>query len=390
MLGMKQIQILENTPREERGYAIMSRGGQITRIDPNTYRVKSQNNNGTYTVFKEANEWRCTCPDHKYREVTCKHTHAVLFSLEMRREVSSSEEVFQLRKQRQNDNDCPICNSPIIMKYGKRKTKNGKVQRFKCKTCGHRFTVNESGFEKIQTDPKVVTLALDLYFKGISLRKITNHLKQFYDVEVSHVTVYYWIQKYVSLINRYLETLTPQLGGVWHVDEMKVKSNGEWRWIWNIMDEDTRYLLSSLVSKRREISDARRIFQKAKAVANTKPETIVSDGLHSYTRAFKKEFFTLRNPRVQHIQKPRFVDPMNNNIVERLNGTIREREKTMRSTKEEIQTIADGLRIYYNHVRPHQSLDGKTPAEMANIDLDLGKNKWMSLIKKASNEVPKD
>ena len=155
------------------------------------------------------------------------------------------------------------------------------------------------------------------------------------------------------------------------------------------MDEDTRFLLSSLVSKKREIKDARRIFQKAKTIAQRKPEVVVSDGLHAYTKAFKKEFFTLRNPRTKHIQKPRFIDPMNNNIVERLQGTIREREKVMRSMKEEIQTIADGLRNYYNFIRPHQSLNGKTPAEMANIDLDLGKNKWLSLIKKASKEGPK-
>jgi len=62
----------------------------------------------------------------------------------------------------------------------------------------------------------------------------------------------------------------------------------------------------------------------------------------------------------------------------------------MRSMKEEIQTIADGLRNYYNFIRPHQSLDGKTPAEMANIDLRLGKNRWLSLIKKALKSAPKN
>lgn len=47
----------------------------------------------------------------------------------------------------------------------------------------------------------------------------------------------------------------------------------------------------------------------------------------------------MRKPRTEHIQKPRFVDPTNNNIVERLNGTVREREKVMRGTKEEVRDI---------------------------------------------------
>ena len=176
---------------------------------------------------------------------------------------------------------------------------------------------------------------------------------------------------------------------MWHVDEMKVKTNGKWLWLWNIMDADTRFLLSSLVSKKREVKDARRIFQKAKTIAKNKPEIVVSDGLPAYTRAFKKEFYTMRKPRTEHIQKPRFFDPTNNNIVERLNGTIREREKVMRGTKE-LQTIADGMRNYYNFIRAHQSPDGKTPAEVANINLNLGKNKWLSLIKQASKSAPKN
>jgi len=39
--------------------------------------------------------------------------------------------------------------------------------------------------------------------------------------------------------------------------------------------------------------------------------------------------------------------------------------------------------IYYNFIRPHQTLDGKTPAQVAQIDVANGRNKWEELLKKA-------
>ncbi|MDI6846931.1 MAG: hypothetical protein QMD23_02205, partial [Candidatus Bathyarchaeia archaeon] len=48
--------------------------------------------------------------------------------------------------------------------------------------------------------------------------------------------------------------------------------------------------------------------------------------------------------------------------------------------------------IYYNFIRPHMSLNGKTPAEEAGINLKLEGNKWLALIEKAYNnrdEQPK-
>lgn len=35
---------------------------------------------------------------------------------------------------------------------------------------------------------------------------------------------------------------------------------------------------------------------------------------------------------------------------------------------------------YHNFVRPHTALNGKTPAEIAGIDLGLGEKKWEELI----------
>jgi len=156
-------------------------------------------------------------------------------------------------------------------------------------------------------------------------------------------------------------------------------------WLWNTIDRDTRFMLTSMITEKRKVNDARRVFQKAKAVGKSKPKTVVTDELQAYHRAFNKEFFTSRNPRTKRVRMARFMDRVNNNLVERLNGTIRERDKVMRGFKNEesTQQIIEGFRAYYNFIRKHQSLKGKTPAEMANIDLGLEGNKWLNFIKKA-------
>jgi hypothetical protein len=43
--------------------------------------------------------------------------------------------------------------------------------------------------------------------------------------------------------------------------------------------------------------------------------------------------------------------------------------------------LAEGQRIHYNFVKPHQALDGETPAQVAGTGVE-GKNRWMALLKK--------
>jgi transposase InsO family protein len=73
--------------------------------------------------------------------------------------------------------------------------------------------------------------------------------------------------------------------------------------------------------------------------------------------------------------------------MERYHGTFKERSKTMRAIKKPNSAFIEGQRIYYNHIRPHQGLNGKTPAQAAGLDLNLGKNKWESLIKRATAKL---
>lgn len=153
-----------------------------------------------------------------------------------------------------------------------------------------------------------------------------------------------------------------------------------------VMCNETRFWLASQITEKREIKDARMVLAEARNMAKVRPLAVVTDGLRSYEHAITKEFHTMKAPRTEYIRVPNIRNRSNNNMVERLNGTVRERNKVMRGLDEEktAQTIIDGFRIYYNFIRPHMALNGKTPAEIADLNLELGKNKWKSLIRKAT------
>ncbi len=368
--------------RKARGMTLIEQGFEPKQVSPKMWIVPSQTGNGTYTVsrMKDLRHWKCTCPDFEQRGVPCKHIQAVKIwaklshkfeqvNLKIKQNIRITDELPVM--------ECKHCHSIHFVKYG---TKNGK-QVYKCKDCNRKF-VNNVDFENMKYNPKIIALTLDLYFRGLSLRKISQHLKDFYNLDVTHMTVYNWIEKYVSIMNEYVNSITPDVGSVWHTDEMMVNINGSWEYLWNVMDERTRFQLASVVSKERKVRDARMVFQKAKGNAgNRTPKFMITDGLHSYKKAVNKEFPT-NTHETEHLWNVGLQHHPNNNHVERLHGEIRSREKTMRGLKIERTPIVDGHRIYHNFIRPHMALDGRTPSEEAGITIE-GKEKWLTLLQNA-------
>jgi hypothetical protein len=66
-----------------------------------------------------------------------------------------------------------------------------------------------------------------------------------------------------------------------------------------------------------------------------------------------------------------------------MNGEVRDREKVMRGLKRSDTPVVMGYQIYHNYVRPHEGLDGRTPAEACGIRIE-GEDKWLTLIQNAS------
>jgi len=278
---------------------------------------------------------------------------------------------------------CKFCGSENYIKYGIR---NGK-QNYMCKDCNRKF-VDNLYFERLKVDPKIICITLDLYFKGISLRKISDHLKQFYNLNVYFTTVFRWIDHYIRIMDEYVRQFKPNLGEIWNVDEMMLNIHGDWFYLWNVIDDETRFHLASVVSKNRSIDDASKVLRTAKKRSHGKrPQFIITDGLKSYAKAIDEEFHTTKRNTI-HIGnagikgKKNNEDYFDNNLVERLHGTIRERNKTQRGLKDEYSAFVRGHQLYYNFIKPHESLQGYTPAEIAGIAID-GDNKWLTLMRTA-------
>ena len=367
--------------REERGRMIAEKPNQIQRLDERFYRVASQSRDLSYDVVKkkESSGWLCTCPDFQHRNVRCKHIWAVQLSQRIREEVQARviEPITGIEA-------CIYCKSEKIKKDGLRRNKYGDIQKFRCLACERYFTIN-FGFERMKHNPQGITTAMQLYFSGQSLRNTAKSLRLL-GVQVSHQTVYNWIAKYTELMQKYLDRITPQVSDTWATDELFLKVKGNLKYLYAMMDEQTRFWIAQEVADTKYTADVRPLFQMAKAIAGKTPKTLVSDGAANFHEAYTKEFRTMKiETRTEHIRHIRLAGDFNNNKMERMNGEIRDRERVMRGLEKKDTPILTGYQIFHNYIRPHMALEGRTPAETAGISV-RGKNKWLTIIQNASKK----
>ncbi|WP_374213698.1 transposase [Nitrososphaera viennensis] len=227
---------------------------------------------------------------------------------------------------------------------------------------------------------------MQLYFSGESLRNTQRSLRLI-GIDVSYVTVYRWIGKYVTLMQDYVEKLQPPVSDTWRADEIYVKIKGDMKYVFALMDDETRYWIAQEVADTKYKHDARSIFRKGKELTGKKPMKLITDGLPAYRDAYLKEFWTLKKEtRTEHVNTIKLAGNMQNNKMERMNGEIRDREKVMRGLKKRDSPILKGIQLYHNAIREHQGLNGKTPLEVCGIKVE-GENKWITLIQNATETI---
>jgi len=346
------------------GLAILAKGGQIKQSSSG-FLVHSQCSEKWYEVVWDGRRWSCECKFNAKTRRTCKHIYAILFAHKLNLDLAVAELAVE----------CPSCGASggYVVRHGLYRNKSGLVQRLLCKSCGCRFT-DQTCFEKMKYNGRIIMVAMDLYFKGLSYRKISAHLKEMYGVNVTYVAVFNWVRKYLGAIRRYTSSVVPKVGRKWHCDEMQYNVGGNHEYVWNLMDAKTRFLVACNLTRRRRKAEAKRILAKGMKVARRNTGVIVTDGLSSYATAVKE--LRLEGVPAQHITRAG-----QNNRGERLNQTLRERSKTMRlNSKRTLAKFTADYQVYYNFLRPHSGLKGRTPAQAAKIAVGHG---WFSTLRHA-------
>src|SRR3989338_9438704 len=181
----------------------------------------------------------------------------------------------------------------------------------------------------------------------------------------------------------HLDKIIPQVGDTWRADEVYVKVKGDKRYMFALMDYETRFWIAQEVADSKFKHDARNLLRMGKEKMQVKPRVFITDGLPAYHDAFKKEYGAVKKGSPIHIQHISLKGDRNNNKMERLNGEFRDREKVMRGVKNIDSVIFDGYQLYHNYIRGHMALEGKTPADACGIEIK-GKDKWKTLIQNAS------
>lgn len=366
--------------------AVVARGDQIQTTAPGRYTVCSQSTPGTFHhVALDGPRWLCDCPFFAATRMSCVHVLGVRYKIGFEDSATSKPELKTV---------CDRCQSADVFCHSVRHNKSGDVQRYTCKSCGRRF-VGRGGFLKRQADPTNIARALDLYFRGLSIRKVREYLEQVERLSVSHMTIYRWVTYYSRLAAQWMDAQGARTSDVWHIDETVINVNGKNEYLWNVLDHDTRFLLATHVSNGRDLDNTRIPIRKAKMVTPDRPVEVLSDGMNSYPVAVGKELGRRATPfdDPAHVHGGRFSPHRrvpsirakdSNNRIERFHGTEKERFKVMRAFDGEpgTQVLSDGLRVHYNLVREHQAL-GMTPGEAAGIPTGNG-FRWKQIIEEAS------
>ncbi len=216
---------------------------------------------------------------------------------------------------------CPVCDSEKVVKDG---TQRGQ-QRYRCKGCQKKFRANGKATGR-RMDAEMMGSAIRDFYTGKSYKQIAEGLKEEYDIpEPSKSTIYEWVRDYTDDAAQELANHKAQTGDHWVADEMMVRVGGEKAWLWNVMDGKTRYILATHLSKQRDARAAKTVMRKALASADKPPDSFFSDKLRSYLPALKEVL-----PGAKHYQSEGLAADINNNLSERLQGTFRDRERTLR------------------------------------------------------------
>jgi len=204
-----------------------------------------------------------------------------------------------------------------------------------------------SAFAGFRFPADVIVLAVRWYLRyGLSYRDVEELLAE-RGIEVDHVTVYRWVQRFAPLLADAARFARVSPGDRWFVDETYVKVNGVWRYVYRAVDQHGQ-VIDVLLSARRDAKAARQFFTQALRTLKVTPREVVTDAAPVYPRVLDELV-----PSAWH-----HVEQYANNPIEADHSQLKRRLRPMRGlqTDRTAQVVIAGHAFMQNLRRGHYEL----------------------------------
>jgi transposase-like protein len=218
--------------------------------------------------------------------------------------------------------------------------------------CRRVLVVPCSAFKGFRFPPEIIVLAVRWYLRyGLSYRDVEELLTE-RGIEVDHVTVFRWVQRFTPLFADAARPCRHAVGNRWFVDETYVKVASQWRYVYRAVDQRGQ-IIDVYVSARRDTGAARRFFETALG-AHGDPVEVVTDRAPAL-RAVVHELL----PGSFHN-----TEQYANNRIEADHGRLKARLRPMRGLKRDrtARVIVRGHALMQNIRRGHYELGVDVPA----------------------------
>jgi len=209
-----------------------------------------------------------------------------------------------------------------------------------------RASLPRSGFVGFRFPPEVITVAVRWYLRyGLSYRDVEELLAE-RGIEVDHVTVQRWVQRFTPLFIDAARPCRHAAGERWFVDETYVKVAGRWIYLYRAVDQFGQ-VIDVLASPKRDSAATRRFFTRA-LEHGPHPAEVTTDRAPTYPRLLDELL-----PAAHHV-----TEQYANNIIEADHGRLKSRLRPMRGLKrlDSLRVISTGHAFVQNLRRGHYEL----------------------------------
>ena len=219
------------------------------------------------------------------------------------------------------------------------------------RTCRPRpAPIARSAFAGFCFPPDVIVLAVRWYLRfSLSYRDVEELLAE-RGIEVDHVTIYRWVLRFTRLLAEAARPCRHAVGDRWQVDETYVKVAGQWRYVYRAIDQFGQ-VIDVFVSPRRDVSAARRFFERAIGTTKRAPVEVVTDRAPVYAGVLEELL-----PAARHR-----TDRYANNHIEADHGRLKSRLGPMLKQDHSARVVIAGHALVQNIRRGHYELAVEEP-----------------------------